>query len=217
MDPRTGTPLWAETGFEDAHWETVDLTPQSGAADPFTRDPRYVQGWTRKGHPGYWGYAWYRLQIPVTSLPGEKLALLTYGWVDDGFQVFDNGELLGSWGKFRGPGKWPVVYFTQPAMFVLPQAGTDAGAGRATVLLAFRVWMGPVRLSHHPFSGGFHYAPLLGEAGAIATRSHLEWLDLFRHYAFSAFLGGAFLLLAIVAASLVLFDRSDRVYLWVAA
>src|SRR5208282_4373697 len=31
------------------------------------------------------------------------------------------------------------------------------------------------------------------------------------------FLSGLFLLLAVVAASLILFDRSDRVYLWVAA
>ena len=217
VDSQTGHPLWAEPGFDDANWETVDLTPQSGVADPFTRDPRYVQGWTMKGHPGYWGYAWYRLQIPVTSVPGEKLALLTYGWIDDGYQFFDNGELLGSWGKFRGPGKWPVVYFTQPAMFVLPQPGTDAhGAGPATVLLAFRVWMSPVRLSHHPFTGGLHYAPVFGEAGAIAAQTHLAWLELARQHSWSAFLGALFLLLALVAASLTLFDRSDPVYLWVA-
>jgi hypothetical protein len=27
IDPRTGQPLWAEPGFDDSHWETVDLTP----------------------------------------------------------------------------------------------------------------------------------------------------------------------------------------------
>jgi hypothetical protein len=35
-------------------------------------DPRYVPGWTTKGHPGYWGYAWYRIRVPVTSVPGQS-------------------------------------------------------------------------------------------------------------------------------------------------
>jgi hypothetical protein len=29
-DPRTGEPLWSEPGFDDSHWETVDLTPRAG-------------------------------------------------------------------------------------------------------------------------------------------------------------------------------------------
>lgn len=216
-DAKTGEPLWAQPGFDDSKWETVDLTPHAGVVDPFTNDPRYVKGWTTKGHPGYWGYAWYRIRLPVTSAPRE-LALLTYGWMDDGYQLFGNGRLLGSWGKFSGPGKWPVVYFTQPAMFVLPRvsASGNSTAGSAQQTLAFRVWMGPVRLSEHPFTGGFHYAPLLGEAGAIATRSELEWMELVRSHISSAVAGGLFLLLAILAASLTLFDRSDSVYLWVA-
>jgi hypothetical protein len=77
--------------------------------------------------------------------------------------------------------------------------------------------MSPVRLSHHPFTGGFHYAPLLGESSAISAQTHIAWFELVRHYAFSGLLTGVFLLLSLVAASLILFDRSDRVYLWVAA
>src|SRR5277367_6250404 len=75
LDPVTQKPLWAEPGFDDSKWETVDLTPQPGSADPFTQDPRYVPGWTSKGHPGYWGYAWYRIRIPLVAEPEEKLAL----------------------------------------------------------------------------------------------------------------------------------------------
>ena len=117
-----------------------------------------------------------------------RLAIATFGWVDDAYQLFDNGVLVGSWGTFRGPGKPPIAYFTQPAMFVLPQhpslarSGPEGGsvepAAPVTEVLAFRVWMGPVRLSHHPFSGGFHYAPVLGEIGAIAEKNHTEWLEL---------------------------------------
>ncbi len=225
VDPVTHAPLWSEPVYDDSKWETVDLTPRQGTVDPFTRDPRYVAGWTMKGHAGYWGWAWYRIQVSIVAKPGEQLALGTFGWVDDAYQLFDNGVLLGSSGEFRGPGKAPIAYFTQPAMFVLPQYSSSAQSGTggiergatATEVLAFRVWMGPVRLSHHPFSGGFHYAPVLGESGVVAEKNHTEWLELMQQYAFSGFLGGPFLLLAIVAASLVLFDRSDRVYLWVAA
>lgn len=215
VDATTGEPLWAEASFDDSQWETVDLTPRGGATDPFTQDPRYVQGWTMKGHAGYWGYAWYRIRVPVSTAPGERLALLTYGWVDDGYQFFDNGQLVGSWGKFSGR-KWPVVYFTQPAMFVLP-ARDGLKTEPAEETLAFRVWMGPVRLAQHPFTGGFHYAPLFGEAGAITARADLEWMELIRNHIISALATGLFLLLAIVAATLILFDRSDSVYLWVAA
>jgi hypothetical protein len=218
VDPVTQMPLWAEPGYDDSRWETVDLTPGAGSVDPFTGDPRFVPGWTTRGHPGYWGYAWYRIRIPVVAVPGENLALATWGWVDDGYQLFANGVLLGSWGKFRGPGKSPVVYFTQPAMFLLPQPRTsgDVSAAGTEQVLAFRFWMGPVGLSHHPFAGGFQYAPLLGEASAITAQTQLAWLELVRQYAYNPFEAALFLLLAIVAASLVLFDRSDPVYLWVA-
>ncbi len=218
LDPETQQPIWAEPSFDDSAWDTVDLTPQPGQADPFTGDPNFVKGWTTRGHPGYWGYAWFRIRVPAASQPGEKLALLVNG-VDDGFQIFDGGQLLGSEGKFDPSPAWPVVYFPQPAMFVLPDTAPSArnGAATPTLTLAIRVWMSPVRLSHHPFTGGFHYAPFLGEAGAIAAQNKIAWLELIRHYAFSGVLVGVFLLLAVVAGSLVLFDRSDGVYLWVAA
>jgi len=225
LDPVTHTPIWSEPGYDDSTWETVDLKPAQGAADPFTRDPRYVPGWTTKGHAGYWGWAWYRIRISVEARPGERLALANFGWVDDAYQFFENGVQAGSWGKFRGPGDAPVAFFTQPAMFVLPQFRSVAQPGQdgaergapVTEVLAFRVWMGPVRLSHHPFSGGFHYAPVLGEISALSEETHAAWLELIQQYAFSGFLSGAFLLLAVVAASLILFDRSDRLYLWVAS
>ena len=61
IDPKTCQPLWAEPGFDDSQWETVDLTPKDGAFDPGAGTSGYVPGWTAKGHPGYWGYAWYRI------------------------------------------------------------------------------------------------------------------------------------------------------------
>jgi len=207
-------PQWADPNYDDSAWETVDLTPRLGVVDPFTADPNYVPGWTTRGHAGYWGYAWYRIRVAAVAGPGEKLAVMADG-VDDGYQVFAQGQLLGSNGEFRA-GKYPVVYFAQPQMFVLPPSPAQSVSGPRTQVLAFRVWMGPVRLSHHPLTGGMHYAPLLGESGAIAEQTHIAWLELVKYYAFAALLIGVFFLLTIVAASLTLFDRSDRVYLWVA-
>jgi hypothetical protein len=81
-------------------------------------------------------------------------------------------------------------------------------------VLAFRLWMEPSTLFNAPDVGGFHTAPVLGEAGAVAAGYQMRWLELIRTYASSAALALLFGLLAVVAFSLILFDRSDRVYLW---
>src|SRR3984957_19665073 len=121
IDPKTGQPLWAEPGFDDSNWETVDLTPKDGAFNPIEGTSGYVPGWTAKGHPGYWGYAWYRIRVQVQARPGAALALAGPADVDDAYQVFSNGELAGHFGDFSG--SKPKVYYTQPKMFPLAQPG----------------------------------------------------------------------------------------------
>src|ERR1700738_4424466 len=69
-DPRTGQPLWAKADFDDSQWGTGELTPRPGLVDPFTGDPRYVPGWTTRGHSGYWGYAWYRIRVSLAAGDG---------------------------------------------------------------------------------------------------------------------------------------------------
>ena len=218
MDPKTGKPLWAEPDFDDSKWETVDLTPRPGRVDPFTGDPRYIPGWTSLGHQGYMGWAWYRLQIVVQVEPGQKLALEGPFWADDSYQVFANGKLLGGFGRFRSPGETPVGYQSQPATFLLPQAVVPpiGSTGMVAVTVAFRVWMGPAGFLHNPEPGGLNYAPELGGAEAVNAQDKLYWHELILGNSFASFEGLALLLLGIVAASLILFDRSDAVYLWVA-
>jgi hypothetical protein len=214
VNPKTGQPLWAEPDFDDARWETVDLTPKEGSFDPVSGSLVYVPGWAAKGHPDYWGYAWYRIRVHLQERPGEKLALAGPSNVDDAYQVFDNGELVGSFGDFTG--STPVVYSTQPMMFPSPQpAGGKPGS--PIRVLAFRVWMEPNTLTNQPDAGGFHTAPVLGEAGAVAASYQIRWLELIRSYASLAVQALLFALLAAMAFSLTLFDRSDRVYLWMGA
>jgi signal transduction histidine kinase len=214
LDPVTHMPLWAEPGFDDSNWETVDLTPGNGVRGPVLGDAGYVPGWTARGHAGHWGYAWYRMRVHLDAPPGVKLALAGPSDMDDAYQVFVDGVILGSFGDFTR--SRPVAFYIQPMTFPVPQpAGGNVGSSAR--VLAFRVWMEPNTLLYSSDAGGFHTAPVLGEAGAMAAgyqTSRLELVRLYAPYAIEALL---FALLAVVAFSLILFDRSDRVYLWMGA
>lgn len=206
-------PQWASPGFDDSSWETVNLISNSGTFDPITGWQGYVPGWTAKGHPGYWGYAWYRIRVKVDARPGERLALDVAGNVDDIFQAYVNGVLLGSFGKFPDHGT-PVTYYSQPVMLNLPKS---SATGPQTLLLAFRVWMMPTDLQSAPDAGGFHNAPLLGQSDAITASYELAEARLSRVYFSGTIEAALFFLLAIMAVSLLFFDRSDQVYRWLSA
>lgn len=212
-------PVWANPGFDDSAWEVVNLASRAGAYDPTFGISGYVPGWTAKGHPGRWGYGWYRTRLQISAQPGQALALAGPANVDDGYQVFANGTLVGSFGQFAGGGRVPVVYFAQPQIFKIPERHTGGGMGTepATLVLAFRVWMHPNTLHGTPEAGGIHVAPLLGEVNVIHAQYQVAWLELVRAYASAFLMGVAFFLLACVACSITLFDRTDKVYLWLTA
>ena len=215
IDPKTGKPLWAEPDFDDSHWESVDLSPVAGQVDPWNGDARWVKGWQARGHEGYWGWAWYRLEVEVVSLPGEGMAIDGPKGSSDCWQVFANGQLLGSFGKFDSQGNVERIYDNRPLMFPLASA-KGAGNSAAREALAFRVWMGPGSLADLT-SGGLNYAPLLVAQSAMQAQSGLDKEEAFLARADEAAYTVFFLVLAVLAASLYLFDRSDPVYLWVAA
>jgi hypothetical protein len=226
VDPETGQPLWSEPDFDDSQWETVDLTPAKGSSDLIAGLSGFVPGWTARGHAGYWGYAWYRIRVQLDDVgaarPGEKLALAMADGVDDVFQIFANGRLLGGFGDFSG--KTPVTYYSVPTIFPLPEpAGilnrvpAGGSGGSRTEVVTFRVWMGPGELLTQPDAGGLHSAPVLGEAGAVAADYELRWRALVDAYLSYVVEGAMFALMALAAFSLVLFDRSDRVYQWIGA
>jgi hypothetical protein len=212
VDPVSHVPLWAEPGFDDSNWETVDLTPLNGSLDPVYGVSGMVPGWTARGHAGDWGYGWYRLRVQVMASAGEKLAIEGPPGVDDGYQVFQNGKLLGSFGGFSS--NRPVVYNTQPMRFDLPEPDNALSSTR---LLVFRVWMEPSTPANYPDVGGLRTAPLMGEAGAVTVNDQLRWVDAFRAVADHLMSAAVFGLCALVAFSLILVDRSDRVYLWLGA
>jgi len=214
INPATHNPLWAEPGFDDSHWENVDLTPKKGSVDPVSGLSGYVPGWTERGHAGYWGYAWYRIRVKVETKPGVKLALLGPADVDDAYEAFNDGVLIGSFGTFRS--SRPIVYYSQPMMFPIEESSAESTGG-ATKVLAFRFWMEPNTLIGTTASGGIHSAPQLGEAGTVAARNQVHWDELVRAYSPAVILAAFFTLLGFVALSLRLFDKTDPVYFWIGA
>jgi len=212
VNPATGKPLWSEPGFDDSGWESIDLAAPSGSFDPIAGTAGYVPGWTARGHKGHWGYAWYRLRVRVDSPPGVKLALAGPSDVDDIYQLFDGGALIGTFGDFSG--KTPSIFTTRPEMFLLAD---DSKGSLSDHVLAFRVYMEPYTLNQLDDVGGFHNPPLLGERSAVAAQNQVKWDELYRLYAGSLAEALTFTVLGIVALSLVLFDRTDHVYLWIGA
>lgn len=209
-DPATGKLLWSEPGFDDSSWESLDLTVPPGSYDPIAGTSGYLPGWTAKGHPGYWGYAWYRIRVQVEAHPGTKLALAGPSDVDDIYQAFDNGALIGSFGDFSGSS--PSIFTTRPEMFPLP---ADNSSAASTRVLSIRVYMEPYTLNQLDDVGGIHNPPFVGELSAVTAQYQIKWDELYRSYLGSLLEAALFTLLGVVAFSLMLFDRTDRVYLWI--
>jgi len=214
VDPATGQLLWSEPGFNDSAWENLDLTPEAGSTEFTTGLGGYVTGWTAHGHPGYSGYAWYRIHVRVSGPAGERLALAGPAVIDDAYQVFADGKLLGSFGKFSG--KTPVSYNAQPMLFDAPPISAS-GQSASSELIAFRVWMAPETLIQQEDAGGIHTAPILGDADVVGAGYTMTWLQLIEGDLLpESLLALAALLCMAVAITLWVFDRSDPVYLWMA-
>jgi hypothetical protein len=216
IDPKTGKPLWAEPGFDDSKWETVDLRPKGGAIDPISGLSGYVPGWTAHGHPGYWGYAWYRIHVSIETPQDQSLALAGPSDVDDVFQVFVDGALIGHLGEFTG--RLPTGYYSQPTMFTLPASASSStvdGADAKTLVIAYRDFMLPSTLTELADVGGFHNAPILGDTATVTARYTMSWLELVRAYSLGTTLVPIFGAMALMAFTLILFDRSDKVYQWI--
>lgn len=212
---RTGDdPAWADPAYDDTGWESVSLAAPPGAHDADVGLTGYAPGWTALGHAGYSGYAWYRLRLRLSWPPGDTLALSGPPDVDDAYQVFVNGHLLGGIGDFSvSP---PVAYSIQPRAFRFPAsrlAGPPNGAD-GTVVLAFRVWMAAGSLQGGPDVGGIHIAPALGAASAIAARYRRQWIETVRGYAVEVVEAALFVALAGLVAGLVIFRRAPPSLLW---
>jgi hypothetical protein len=204
---------WAQPGFNDAGWAAMDLTPLPGSYDPFLGSSGFVPGWTELGAAGYSGYAWYRLNVNVgTAEAGAvkpNLEIKMPSDVDDAYQVYVNGHMVGALGQFTKRGV--TSYLTLPRAFAL---GNSAQSGLMTI--AIRVWMDPATPLTNPDTGGLHGPPMLGQSKPIDAMLRLDW-EAVNHSQLSRFVEFSVLLLAItVALVLFWFDRREKAFLWLA-
>lgn len=201
---------WAQPEFNDSGWPSMDLTPPPGSYDPFLGTSGFMPGWTVLGDAGYAGYAWYRLKVNVQYDPGLSeggLEIKMPDDIDDAYQMYVNGQLIGEFGHFTPSGV--QTYLSLPRTLALPK-----GIKSGQITFAIRVWMDPSTPLTNPDAGGLHGPPVLGQAGPIERMLRLDW-DAVNHSQLSRFLELAVLLLAILVA-MVLFwlDRKEKAYLW---
>jgi hypothetical protein len=189
---------WAQPDVDDSSWGSMDLTSTDGSGE--------VPGWTSMGYAGYSGYAWYRLRVNVAGT-GEPLALKMPDNVDDAYQVYVNGQLIGELGKFNS--KRVTAYNALPEGFRLPK---KIRSGLVTI--AIRTWMDSATRFSSPDAGGLHGPPTLGTADEIASQVQLDW-DGTAHEVGSGFLETLILLLALVVAiSLFWLDPTEEAFRW---
>src|ERR1700730_9834228 len=72
---------WANPAYDDSHWEQL----------------RGEDTWGAQTHPGHTGWAWYRKRIEITGA-NKSLAIMMPP-VDDAYDLYWNGEKLGSYGS----------------------------------------------------------------------------------------------------------------------
>jgi len=183
---------------------------------PQTADATGVQGWEAlspdatwgaQGHPAYTGYGWYRKHIHLTTSPGAEpdIAMLIRR-IDNAYQIYWNGKLVGKSGTFPPNSSYP--YNPPPQTFGL-------GPIRDGVL-AVRVWKAPLSSFDSDLLGGLNFAPVIGSPSAIEAlkaQSDYSWLRS-RQYTFGQ--QSLYVLVALLGLLAWLRNRSQYVLLWLA-
>jgi hypothetical protein len=201
-----GSPAWAQPGFDDSRWATLDMTPKTGSVDLANGTAGYVPGWTRRGYPDLSGYAWYRLRVRVTD-PDQPLWLKMPGDFDDAYQVYANGRYVGQFGRFSSD---HVTFYTSlPVSFLLASPGQEG-----EIELAARFYMSPTTEFQNPDVGGMHQPPFLGLASTVRLLQTAENNASLRRWFSDLMRAFFFLLAAPLALWAWLRNRQDRTYLW---
>lgn len=185
---------WAAPEFDDSRWQRV-------SAD---------LPWGMQGHDRYTGYAWYRCRLTLTPAPGvaPRFSLLLQH-VDDAYEVYWNGRLIGGNGRLEPYRIWYYANSQMPQTFAL-------GPGQSGVL-AFRVWKAPLFSDDSGQGGGFESAPLIGSPEAIAAVGgalDYRWLS-GRQFLFGQNL--IYALIALVCFLAWLRNRSQWLLFWMMA
>jgi len=201
---------WADPAFDDSSWETYTIDPvHAWLTVPEVLEAAPLAGWQAHGHPGYVGYAWYRISIDPTS-DRSALAILMPQYVDDSYQVYANGKQIGGFGQF---GDHHFAYYSRPELFPVP-AGVIPATGPLTIALRFRSSKFDALPSGSNINGGLRGLPLLGPDPLLAVCYQAQIGQITNQI----WAGGAFAALwgsvGLISLFLFLFTRTRREYLW---
>ncbi|UWZ86891.1 hypothetical protein [Occallatibacter riparius] len=178
-------PHWSDPAFDDSQWPLI--SPD--------------RSWSEQGYRDYGGFAWYRFR--VMPAPGHRQLALYIPGIRTSYQVFADGNLVGSFGGFPPDG---VVMRLHHHLVLLP---AEHGG---EMEIAIRVWHWPHWAMY--FGGGFTAAPRIGDADQLRYWAMLQDRDTFWELSAQDYL--ALLNFLYGAAGLVLFlmRRKERLYLW---
>lgn len=204
-----GNFLWASPAFDDAEWANMNLH-SAGEMDATYGTGGYIAGWAAQGFPHLAGFAWYRLRIHLSEASGP-VWLKMPDHVDDAYQIYANGHLVGQFGHFTAKGV--TTYRSRPLVFPLP-----APDSHGDILLAIRFYLEPMTLAQgtSTASGGMHQAPFLGLRASIASILAKAVSDEILQHIVAIFVSFLLLIAAIGASRLWLLDRPRWMYLWLA-
>jgi len=143
-------PMWADSNADDSNWELIQSD----------------ESWADQGHAGYSGIAWYRFKVEVPTGMTDVSLYLPY--ILTSYQVYANGQLIGSYGKLPPN---PVPYWGG-GWFRTYRLPTSSVADR-TIQIAIRVWHWPGWVDD--FGGGpTNGGALIGDTELLAARDSLQ-------------------------------------------
>jgi hypothetical protein len=201
---------WADFGFDDSTWEayTIDSADVPLTLSKVVEGAR-PGGWQAHGHPGYVGYAWYRISVDPGSDRGA-LGILMPRYIDDAYEIYVNGQQIGEFGQFGGH---YLAYTTHPKLFPIP-AGSIPAAGPFTIALRFRVSTVDGLPSDSKRYGGLRGVPLLGPVPLLEIFYKAEKAQITNEFwpgVMRPLLWGA---VGLVSLFLFFSTRTNREYLW---
>ncbi|MGA7521241.1 MAG: SpoIIE family protein phosphatase [Acidobacteriaceae bacterium] len=206
-------PQWADPGLDDSGWQPYELIsgPSPLTPDQITRSAE-LPGWQQHGHPGYTGYAWYRIRLQLPrNLP--SLALLMPQDVDDAYEVYVNGSKIGGFGNLNG---WQLIYSGQPQIFSLPAAALGSGQ---PVTFALRFWSSRDEAApdEHNLDGGLRGLPVIGPSSLLRILEQSERQQTWESQPqarVDLLVAALYVTVGVISLFLFLFSRGQKEYLW---
>ena len=182
---------WADPALDDSSWEQIHADAP----------------WGSQSHPSYTGFAWYRRRIEIddSNAAGTKKLALLIPPVQDAYEVYWNGQKLGTYGMLPPNANWWIVGHVE----VYPLPTTNG-------VLALRVWKAPLSSVDPAESGGLTSTPQLGDASVLAAQAKSVGYQNDERRMPNFLIGAVTLVLGVLSFLLYLRDRKQALYLWLA-